>query len=556
MTVAPMYDDYDDLHDTGIVLPVEVPPWGAPLHKPPSLPSNLLMQAIDAHGLYAHYWHTRTRGVDHVFVRHAYYRDAEVYGDGSSYTAQATNGATVRHNILCQAALAAPVLLWDQVQLCVGDVAQQVMAGGSAVGASSVSAVGDVSTSAGTVAAVHASQQHMHNAHEHPTSSSTKPPVAAHTTEDAVHMLMEEAHAAGIDIAPDTLRQLLMGGGGASNRNAPPPARPLGGPEDTSPWQLVTSGGGGALRTPHVSRHTTRHTARPPRHVVHAQQSTETSSGLTNIEDSTMRMEDSSIRMEDSTIAADGSVPIIEDNASSTSSSSSSSSSSLPLLFVANDWPTAPALLRLNHVYRHPPRRSKGAVRAWQRVLQGIEQMGRGGQQQSEARDDGGGHGNDGGGGKSCHDGGDGHDDGGQGVEGMEGNTTSTIQTSSAKSSTSSSASNSIQTSSMQTNSTVSVAQYYTELLQLRAVLQPRLARAHSVLCVHNLAYQGIFHKVCCVCVLCVYIVCVCVLCCANMFACCVDYATSIAISTPTGVFWSHVSPCQLPHTPDMQWST
>lgn len=257
MTVAPLYDDYPDVLDTGVTLPVEVPPWCAALHKPPSLPSARLQQQLDADSLFAGYWHTRRRGVDHVFVRHSYYHAAEVYGDAKTYTARATNGAAVRHNILCQAALAAPVLLWDLANLPQADAA------------------------AGLLPA----------ARDHPRGGDTL---------DACQLSPTWAtDAPPPDVDPTALWDALLATKGhlslplVASARASPPCSPTRGK-----WtaRRVVRAQAGAVT---LSKHEI-----PP-----------------------------------------------------------------PLVFVANDWPTAPALLRLAHVHRRPSRRTRTAEECWRRLL-------------------------------------------------------------------------------------------------------------------------------------------------------------------------------------------
>ena len=343
MTVAPLYDDYPGLHDTGVELPVEIPPWCAALHKPPSLPPARLQQQLNADGLYAGYWRTRHRGVDHVFVRHAYYHAAEVYGDSGSYTAHASNGAAVRHNILCQAALAAPVLLWDLANLPSKDPASQeqhgmysqlLTAGGQALDDLLLTMVEDASASTPA----------------------------------------EDDPAALWGAVLDTAAIQTRWPPGMRPRPAPPcsPTRTL----LATARRAVRVQAGGA-QEPQQG---------PPR-----------------------------------------------------------------LVFVANDWPTAPALLRLGHVHRRPSRRTRSAEDSWRRLLLGFPHT----------------------------------------VPATEGGADLPSEANKLPSFDPDG-----KAPGMIKREHVTMAQYYQKLLGLRALLRPRLSRAKGVLCIHNFAYQGAFEKV------------------------------------------------------------
>ncbi|BDA40737.1 probable granule-bound starch synthase 1, chloroplastic/amyloplastic [Coccomyxa sp. Obi] len=180
MTVAPRYAEYEDAHDTGVTVPVLVPPGrkniathpensnafspgtsaageslstadftGRPLSygqgvescsiQGDDLPSGsqhvqqesrnglagLHMDAASHNGgqpaaceQHAQFYLCRKADVDHVFVDHPLYcRTTDIYGSSNVNTYQEAGefpDLDLRYSILCQAALAAPLLLWGQ----------------------------------------------------------------------------------------------------------------------------------------------------------------------------------------------------------------------------------------------------------------------------------------------------------------------------------------------------------------------------------------------------------------------------------------------------------
>ena len=156
MVVSPRYAEYEDTTDTGISVPVLLPPArGSQTHLSdsfaaadsiPSLSSSLaddaarqpasteaapsseskqgqqepdsnleapLQQRQDT----AQYYLCSRTGVDHVFVDHPMYcRTSDIYGSSNVNTYQEAGDfpdLDLRYSILCQAALAAPLLLWQ-----------------------------------------------------------------------------------------------------------------------------------------------------------------------------------------------------------------------------------------------------------------------------------------------------------------------------------------------------------------------------------------------------------------------------------------------------------
>ena len=110
MTVAPLYEFRDDLVDTGAVAPVVA--W-----RPGDAPSSGPACALAGARLYA----ADDAGVARVFVDHPALRvgpGADIYAAGPNSTyatpgdAAAFPDLDVRYSILCQAAVAAPLLLW------------------------------------------------------------------------------------------------------------------------------------------------------------------------------------------------------------------------------------------------------------------------------------------------------------------------------------------------------------------------------------------------------------------------------------------------------------
>lgn len=165
MVVSPRYAEYEDAHDTGTSVPVLLPPSAAEqapltsecnaadssptvsdsqpdaeasshadtardlqgqegsLQQSGTLPKSsqtatvaALQQRQDA----AQYYLCRRGSVDHVFVDHPMYcRTSDIYGSSNVNTYQEAGDfpdLDLRYSILCQAALAAPLLLWHSSQ--------------------------------------------------------------------------------------------------------------------------------------------------------------------------------------------------------------------------------------------------------------------------------------------------------------------------------------------------------------------------------------------------------------------------------------------------------
>jgi len=167
MVVSPRYAEYADAHDTGTSVPVLLPP-AASLHSPsadsfpptgssPALAGSQADAATTfqlehdnaAHAPEVQHLHQATStsldggmsqtedalqqqqrqdsaqyylcnrgGVDHVFVDHPMYcRTSDIYGSSTVNTYQEAGDfpdLDLRYSILCQAALAAPLLLWNK----------------------------------------------------------------------------------------------------------------------------------------------------------------------------------------------------------------------------------------------------------------------------------------------------------------------------------------------------------------------------------------------------------------------------------------------------------
>ena len=166
MVVSPRYAEYADAVDTGTSVPVLLPP-AASLHSPsadsfpptgssPALPGSQAdavrsfqleddnaAQAPEVQRLHqatstsldgsmsqtedavqqqrqdsAQYYLCKRGGVDHVFVDHPMYcRTSDIYGSSTVNTYQEAGDfpdLDLRYSILCQAALAAPLLLWSK----------------------------------------------------------------------------------------------------------------------------------------------------------------------------------------------------------------------------------------------------------------------------------------------------------------------------------------------------------------------------------------------------------------------------------------------------------
>ena len=104
MTVAPMYSNYDDVYDTGVLVPLQLPPSDLP---PPGADDDSDGDVM----LFARLFMCNRGGVDRVFVQHPMFSRS----GGGVYTYQgpgANSDLGTMYSILCQASLAAPVLLW------------------------------------------------------------------------------------------------------------------------------------------------------------------------------------------------------------------------------------------------------------------------------------------------------------------------------------------------------------------------------------------------------------------------------------------------------------
>lgn len=138
MTVAPRYQAYDDAADTGITVPVDVcssHPTRAQQYPRHSFglagsqaPARTLPNVATV-GLqtYARLFHHKAEGVDRVFVDHPLFLQQR-NGSASTYL-EATDAPSLdlQYSILCQAALAAPVLIWHQPRHHLAALQQQAI---------------------------------------------------------------------------------------------------------------------------------------------------------------------------------------------------------------------------------------------------------------------------------------------------------------------------------------------------------------------------------------------------------------------------------------------
>jgi len=147
MTVAPLYDDYQDVFDTGASVPLCLPDHiaadsldrltnnnheeegedtedASSTHSSSinndnsnrKCTSNTKSASSRHHPKYAQLYMCSQGGVDRVFVNHPLLRGG-IYGSGGNNTyceAGDDEHMDVQYSILCQAALAAPVLLWNE----------------------------------------------------------------------------------------------------------------------------------------------------------------------------------------------------------------------------------------------------------------------------------------------------------------------------------------------------------------------------------------------------------------------------------------------------------
>lgn len=127
MTVTPRYQAYADAWDTGLKVPLKLPVTDLhddaaaqfrhqlsddqlcqqPMHspKPPLQP-------------WAALYHCRQKGVDRVFVDHPLFLETYGKDNANTYLQGGSHfpDLDLQYSILCQAALAAPILLWHQPQ--------------------------------------------------------------------------------------------------------------------------------------------------------------------------------------------------------------------------------------------------------------------------------------------------------------------------------------------------------------------------------------------------------------------------------------------------------
>jgi hypothetical protein len=102
MTVAPLYAAYDGVHDTGMTATVQLP---FPMNQP----------GVESVSSTVEFHRAQQGGIDRVFVGHSVFVAAgDIYGCGNLtyHEAGSTTDLDLRWSILCQAALAAPRILW------------------------------------------------------------------------------------------------------------------------------------------------------------------------------------------------------------------------------------------------------------------------------------------------------------------------------------------------------------------------------------------------------------------------------------------------------------
>ncbi len=127
MTVTPRYQAYPGVHDTGLTVPLQLPANGSfnPTSGGSVCASNELKQDRLQHDLsetalqeWASLYHCQHGGVDRIFVDHPLFLDpyktdslsnVNTYLQGCDFP-----NVDLRYSILCQAALAAPILFWHQ----------------------------------------------------------------------------------------------------------------------------------------------------------------------------------------------------------------------------------------------------------------------------------------------------------------------------------------------------------------------------------------------------------------------------------------------------------
>jgi len=127
MTVTPRYQAYPNVHDTGLTVPLQLPVNGSckPSYRGSVCVSNELKQDGLHHDLsepalqeWASLYHCQQGGVDRIFIDHPLFLDP-YKTDSPSHANTYLSGwdfpnVDLRYSILCQAALAAPILFWHQ----------------------------------------------------------------------------------------------------------------------------------------------------------------------------------------------------------------------------------------------------------------------------------------------------------------------------------------------------------------------------------------------------------------------------------------------------------
>ena len=127
MTVTPRYQAYPDVQDTGLTVPLQLPAAGRTVSPQTCVSSDQhqLSQDGSQHNHcntalqeWACLYHCRQSGVDRVFVDHPLFLDPYnahgIYNVNTYLQGADFPDIDLRYSILCQAALAAPILLWHQ----------------------------------------------------------------------------------------------------------------------------------------------------------------------------------------------------------------------------------------------------------------------------------------------------------------------------------------------------------------------------------------------------------------------------------------------------------
>ena len=378
MVVSPRYAEYKDAYDTGTSVPVLLPPSAtlqAPLaaecHAADSSPalsgsqsdaqdSSHADSAADSHGQAgtlpyssqapagtalqqrqnaAQYYLCRRGKVDHVFVDHPMYcRTSDIYGSSNVNTYQEAGDfpdLDLRYSILCQAALAAPLLLWHSSQDAwtaknshkdCGAAAEQ-----HAAGSRHTADQGPDQTLPGV--------SHLHLLSAGRVSAA---PAAAEATRAPMRAGMPSAGVADADsasMAPAPPLQAAPAGLSISSAALPPAAQGSAqrGPAGSSSQAGVANG-----------------TAAAAEHGCHSRVFVREPGQAAGHQSSSMR-------------EAPGEC-------------SQAAKSAAPLVFVSNDWPCAPLALRLEHSVRSAQASSAASQvhSAPQGAPQGLEHEGSG----------------------------------------------------------------------------------------------------------------------------------------------------------------------------------